>query len=393
MSKSDNKQVAMIHGTIGVKNGVSAKSFNASFNDVVANTADGEDVEVHIASVGGSIAEGNLIINTIKQCAKPVTTYNDSVAYSMAALIFLAGKNRLMAKNSLLMIHAGSVEAAGTSNDLRESADILDKYNHTLAETIATATGLSTDEVKAKWLDGTDHYFTADEAVAEGLATGIADYSAENMPTDILTMDFKAVAQHFNFNQPDTATSMLEEDEVMYMDWLIGDIRCIINDTHPLQECDEPGVADLMNRIALANAGFMKELIAIRYADENVVEQMAAKLEAITAKNTTANATAIVKNMVAKATHDNVVAELSNAQAKVSSLNTELTTAQADLKAAQDRVAELEKLPGAIAAGVGLGDKYEKVEDANVNPFAKYRTSVDDELDARRALMAKFKTF
>jgi hypothetical protein len=72
----------------------------------------------------------------------------------------------------LLMIHAPWMgAAAGNAEELRQQADALDK----VSEAMLTAYRRSgqPDAVIRGWLDGKDHWFTADEALALGLVTEI----------------------------------------------------------------------------------------------------------------------------------------------------------------------------------------------------------------------------
>jgi hypothetical protein len=71
------------------------------------------------------------------------------------------------------MLHAvaGSPYGLGrlTAAKAREVAAELDKFDAVMAEAMSASIGLSKEEIQAKWLDGKDHYFTAEEAKAAGL--------------------------------------------------------------------------------------------------------------------------------------------------------------------------------------------------------------------------------
>jgi hypothetical protein len=92
----------------------------------------------------------------------------DGVAISCAGYIAMAGDTITMAANAMLMIHAPWGVAVGNSADLREQADMLDKYAAAMATSYASKSGKSRDECMALLTDGKDHWFTADEAQAEG---------------------------------------------------------------------------------------------------------------------------------------------------------------------------------------------------------------------------------
>ncbi|MFM6987335.1 MAG: ClpP-like prohead protease/major capsid protein fusion protein, partial [Arenimonas sp.] len=96
-------------------------------------------------------------------------------AASIASLVFMAGDVRIAAANSMLMIHAPWSYASGNAEQLRDAADALDAWAAAMASSYSEATGKSKDEILAILTDGKDHYWTADEALAEGYATQIGD--------------------------------------------------------------------------------------------------------------------------------------------------------------------------------------------------------------------------
>ena len=62
-------------------------------------------VKILINSCGGSVIDGMSIYNAIMDTSMEVDTYNIGVCLSIAAVIFLAGNNRIMADYAKLMIH------------------------------------------------------------------------------------------------------------------------------------------------------------------------------------------------------------------------------------------------------------------------------------------------
>jgi ATP-dependent Clp protease protease subunit len=62
-------------------------------------------ITVWINSLGGNVVDGMNIYNAILNSKTPVDTFNTGVAASMAAVIFQAGRKRIMADYSKLMYH------------------------------------------------------------------------------------------------------------------------------------------------------------------------------------------------------------------------------------------------------------------------------------------------
>ena len=159
-----------IYGDIGPdwwEETVTASSFIAELQKVQADA-----ITVRICSIGGSVPDGIAIYNALKRHPARITTCVDAIAYSIASLIAMAGDEREMADNALMMVHAPWAYTGGNAAELRIAADMLDTYARAMATSYAAATGRTADDVMAQWLtDGSDHYFTASDALAAGLAT------------------------------------------------------------------------------------------------------------------------------------------------------------------------------------------------------------------------------
>ncbi|HYE40088.1 MAG TPA: ClpP-like prohead protease/major capsid protein fusion protein [Ramlibacter sp.] len=164
----------LIYGDIGEswwEETVSAKSFLEELQQVPAQ----DDLVVRINSFGGSVPDGLAIFNALKRHQGHVTTRVEGVAFSIASLILQAGDTREMAANALVMLHAPWTYAYGNSSELRRTADELDVWATAMATSYAGASGRTKDECLKLLTDGVDHYFTAEEAKAEGWINSITD--------------------------------------------------------------------------------------------------------------------------------------------------------------------------------------------------------------------------
>lgn len=141
-----------------------------------------DKINVHINSPGGSISAGLAIFNTIRFSAKEVHTYIDGMAASMAAIIALAGRQVHAASNSIFMLHTASGLAWGNAETMRETAGVLDVFDSTLIKSVSGKTGMTEDEVKAKWFDYKDHFMTAQEANEMKLVDVVEEYTVEGFP-------------------------------------------------------------------------------------------------------------------------------------------------------------------------------------------------------------------
>lgn len=163
----------LIYGDIGDSwwgESVTAQSVAQQLNDLPDTVA---TINVRINSYGGSVADGLAIYNALKRhkAAKAVTV--DGVAMSSASLIAMAGDTVSMPPTSLLMIHAPWGGLYGNAKEMRQYADVLDTFSESMADAYVKKSGKSRDDVLALLTDGEDHYYTGDEAVAEGFADAI----------------------------------------------------------------------------------------------------------------------------------------------------------------------------------------------------------------------------
>lgn len=147
---------------------VTAKQF---VKDIAA--IDAEQITVRINSYGGSVTDGIAIYNAIKRHPASVTVSIEAAAYSIASLIAMAGDTVEMAENALLMIHAPWTVAAGNSAQMREQADVLDKYAQAMTSSYVGKSGQSNDEILSLLTDGKDHWYSAEEAKAAGFVDSI----------------------------------------------------------------------------------------------------------------------------------------------------------------------------------------------------------------------------
>ena len=146
--------------------GVSAVDFVATLAGIEG------DLEVHINSPGGDVFDGLAIYNSLAARQGAVTTIVDGLAASAASFIAQAGTIREIAPGAMMMIHDAHGYGGGNAAELREYADMLDKVSDNLASIYARHSGQADG-----WRDTmrATTWYTADEAVAAGLADRVSD--------------------------------------------------------------------------------------------------------------------------------------------------------------------------------------------------------------------------
>jgi ATP-dependent protease ClpP protease subunit len=139
---------------------------------------DAEVINLRINSPGGDVFAAQAICTALKQHKAKVIAHIDGVAASAATSIACACDEVVMADGAMYMIHNAWTIALGDRNDFMETAALLEKIDGSLADVYAARTGKKKDEIAA--LMDAETWFTADEAIAIGLADRKADAKAKN---------------------------------------------------------------------------------------------------------------------------------------------------------------------------------------------------------------------
>lgn len=179
-------------------------------------------INVHINSYGGEVAEGLAIYNMLKNHKAKVETICDGFACSAASVIFMAGDTRVMNPASLLMIHNVWTSTAGDANELRKTADDLDKITSASIAAYKEHTNLSEEEIKAM-LDN-ETWLTPQEALDKGFATSIkAVENSENPSQNVRQSIINKIINNQQDKQPAyQSTASIQPMQVVNVDDVIN---------------------------------------------------------------------------------------------------------------------------------------------------------------------------
>lgn len=144
----------------------------AAFVVAELKKANGQPVTVRINSGGGDVTEGVAIFNALRRYSGGVTVVIDFAA-SIASYIALAGQHVTMAENGYLMIHEPSCRVNGGAEEMRQTANLIDRMRDTLSAAYVLKSGRSADEISVAMKNET--WFTAGEALAFGLIDEITE--------------------------------------------------------------------------------------------------------------------------------------------------------------------------------------------------------------------------
>ena len=134
---------------------------------------DVDEINVHINSYGGDVAEGLAIYNVLREHKAKVVTICDGFACSAASVVFMAGDKRVMQPASLLMIHNAWTIAMGNAAELRKTADDIETITQASVEAYKKVATISEKEIKA--LMDVETWILPKDAVDYGFATDIDD--------------------------------------------------------------------------------------------------------------------------------------------------------------------------------------------------------------------------
>jgi ATP-dependent Clp endopeptidase proteolytic subunit ClpP len=132
-----------------------------------------DEIRVLINSPGGSVYEGLAIYHELATNPASVVVEIAGVAASMGSAIAMSGDTVRIAQNGMIMIHDPWNVAAGTAEDLRKAADMLDKFGTSLVQIYAQKTGIPEDEIRAMMAEET--WMDAEEALAKGFVDEIIE--------------------------------------------------------------------------------------------------------------------------------------------------------------------------------------------------------------------------
>ena len=187
----------------------------------------GEQCEVIVNSPGGDLFTGMAIYNHFLGMNPKPTFKINSMAGSIASVICLSGKT-LIAETGMMFLHNPGTSFWDTANadQMRKTADMLDKVKQPMLTAYCKKTGMSEEEIQA--LLDAETYLTAQEAVDMKLADGI--YSPDVIENKAM---FKFAAQMKPKNNSqilNKETSMKTEAEILAMEQKIASLEAQLKD-------------------------------------------------------------------------------------------------------------------------------------------------------------------
>lgn len=165
----------------------------------------GQDVDVHINSMGGDAFEGQAIHNALRRHDGTTTAYIDGIAYSAATHVALGCDKVVIAANALFGIHKAWTWCVGNEDEMEATAEALRKVDHTQLVVYEKKTALSRNEILKTMVK--DIPMTAEEA----LEAGYVDQVGDEVDAEALARSPLAIAAH---KVPERFAAMIPHAEV-----------------------------------------------------------------------------------------------------------------------------------------------------------------------------------
>ncbi len=130
-------------------------------------------ITVRINSKGGDAFDAIALFNVFQAHKSKIITRIEALAASAGSIIALAGKEVQAYKNSMMMIHNTIVLAGGNQYELRDIADVLEKFDENMADIYAGNSNVGKKEIREMMKAIT--YMNAKEMKEKGFIDTILD--------------------------------------------------------------------------------------------------------------------------------------------------------------------------------------------------------------------------
>ncbi|MFT8757716.1 head maturation protease, ClpP-related [Leuconostoc pseudomesenteroides] len=169
MKATNNVAQIDIFGDIVSEKWLDEETSATSFRDALKELGDVSTINLSINSGGGSVFDGIAIYNMLKSHKATVNVYVEGLAASIASVIAMAGDTITMRSGSMMMVHMPWTLSQGNAEEMRKTADTLEKTGDSIVDIYSERTGISSDDIRNIMNEET--WLSAEEAVEQGWAT------------------------------------------------------------------------------------------------------------------------------------------------------------------------------------------------------------------------------
>jgi len=132
----------------GMIDATAAQNLNAS---LLSLAGDGKDpIMLHVSSLGGCVASGLAVIDTMRHIEAPVFTVGSGVVASMAAVILACGERgyRYMLPHARLMLHPTAGQASGRVSEIEAISRFQRQMTQELEHLLLEATQMRRERLR-----------------------------------------------------------------------------------------------------------------------------------------------------------------------------------------------------------------------------------------------------
>ncbi|GGA84647.1 hypothetical protein GCM10008015_26780 [Flavobacterium palustre] len=189
----------------------SAAEFKKQIDGIIASGI--KDVTLYINTPGGSVFEANEIANEIKRFSGTVTGYGGALVASAGSYLALICDTFEMAENGQYMYHKPMGMISGNEDAIESNLKLLKNLTKQYRTAYAEKTGLSEDEIEAKWSKG-DVWLSAKEAMEQGFITSVSS-KKEKVTEDQKALFVACGAPNIPIEKSKTETKMKNRNELI----------------------------------------------------------------------------------------------------------------------------------------------------------------------------------
>jgi ATP-dependent protease ClpP protease subunit len=147
---------------------ISKDEYSSAFVNFILSQIEGDSVRLRLNSPGGSVVQAEAIYSILRASGKKVSVHIDGVAASAAMHLFMKFEDRYAFPDTHAMIHRVKGGVEGDYEQIRNSADYIEKVNNIYKSRIASVFGVSEEE--ADTLMKNETWFTGQELIEKGIA-------------------------------------------------------------------------------------------------------------------------------------------------------------------------------------------------------------------------------
>jgi ATP-dependent Clp endopeptidase proteolytic subunit ClpP len=233
--------------------GVSASAFMRDLKSM----GELDEINLSIHSPGGDVLDGWAIYNALKNNKAKVKARVEGLAASMASVILMAADEIEIPENAYVMIHNPWGVAIGDAEELRDTAELLDKLGNGLVNAYASRTGNDEDEIREMmsaetWMDGKE---AVERGFADTLLNGVA-LSARAFDTRKFRMTPNAIQA--NSESPEQVAPVEETPTPAPVESqapVEAEVETVVEETPVVTETETAPQASLIQRAIAALTG------------------------------------------------------------------------------------------------------------------------------------------